>query len=151
MLGSFSGSDPVSANQGVPWLFAGDILVNMKGTSQIAVVCSDYGGWAAPPQLGSQRFRRLRVDIWCDPVRDASGGVLRTSADTVNRANAVFTVVNNHLHRRDPDTLQWGDLVTFGCQLLTEPAWAAQVDGDWLIMGSAVYAVYIGGWTDALS
>jgi hypothetical protein len=151
LLGSFSLSDPVGGNQGQPYLFAGDILVNMKGTSQLAVVCSDYGGWSAPPLGGSQRFRRLRVDIWADPVRDQAGGVIRTSSDTANRANALFTAVNNHLHRRDADTVAWGDLVTFGCALLTEPDWTAVPDGDWMLSGSAVYAVYIGGWTDALS
>ena len=151
MLGSFSLTDPVAGNQGLPFLFAGDILVNMKGTSALAVVCNDFGGWSAPPQLGSQRFRRLRVDIWADPVRDAAGGVQVTTAGTVNRANALFTAVNNHLHRRDPDTVAWGDVVTFGCQLLTEPAWAQVPDGDWLMYGSAVYAVYVGGWTDTPS
>ncbi len=151
LLGSFSLSDPVTGNQGRPWLFAGDILVNMKGTSQLAAVCADFGGHGAPPMLGGQRFRRLRVDIWADPVRDSAGGVLRTSADTVNRANAVFTAVNRRLHRRDPDTVTWGDLVTYGCTLLTEPTWAEVPDGDWLMRGSAVYAVYIAGWTDVLS
>jgi hypothetical protein len=150
-LGSFSVTDPVSANQAKPWLFAGDILVNMKGTSQLAVVCSDYGGWSAPAMFHTMRFRRLRVDVWADPLRDANGGVLRTTADTENRANLVFTAVNNHLHRRDADTVLWGDMLVYGCQLLTEPTWAAVPDGDWLLSGSAVYAVYIQGWTDVLS
>lgn len=145
------GTFQAGPNLGQPYLFTGDIFANMKGTSALAVVCNDFGGWSAPPMLGSQRFRRLKVDIWADPQRDASGNVTVTTADTVNRANALFTVVNNHLHRRDPDTVVWGDLVTFGCQLLTEPQWAVVPDGDWLMMGTAVYAVYIGGWTDALS
>lgn len=152
LLGTIAESGP---NQGQPYLFAGDILVNMKGTGQLAVVCSDFGGWAAPPQLGSQRFRRLRVDVWADPQRDASGNVAVTSADTVNRANALFTAVNSHLHRRDPATVNWGDMVTFGCTLLTEPQWATVPDAGspsiGLTLGSAVYGVYIAGWTDALS
>lgn len=150
LLGSFSGSDPVSGNRGLPWLFNGDILVDMKGSSQAAVVVGDFGGWAAPPVLGSQRFRRLRVDIWVDPLR-SSGNITQTNADTVNRANSVFSAVHRHLHRRDPDTVQWGDLVTYGCALLTEPSFARVPDGDWLLLGTAVYAVHIGGWTDAVS
>ncbi len=151
LLGSFSVSDPVSGNQGKPYLFAGDILVNIKGTSSVAVVCSDFGGWSAPPQLGTQRFRRLRVDIWVDPARDSAGGVTVTTADTVNRGNAVFNAVHVKLHRRDPDTVTWGDMVTFGCQLLSEPVFARVPDGDWLMLGTAVYGVYLGGWTDVAS
>lgn len=151
LLGSFSITDPVAGNQGQPYLFNSDILVDMKGTSQAAVVCSDFGGWAAPPQLGTQRFRRLRIDIWVDPSRDSSGGVTVTTADTVNRGNVVFNAIHRHLHRRDPDAVVWGDLVTYGCQLLTEPAFTRVPDGDWLMLGTAVYAVYLSGWTDVVS
>lgn len=150
LLGSFPSNDPIVANQNQPWLFTGDILTNIKGSSSIAVVVSDFGGWSPPPQLGSQRFRRLRVDIWVDPVR-SSGNVSSTSAATVNRGNQVFNAIHRHLHRRDPDTVVWGDLVTFGCQLLSEPQFALVPDGDWSQLGSATYGVYIAGWTDSLS
>lgn len=151
LLGSFSLADPVIGNRGMPYLFTSDLVVNLKGTTQAAVVCSDFGGWSPPPQLGSQRFRRLRVDVYVDPVRDAALNISQTNAATVNRANQVFNAVQRHLHRRDPDTVVWGDLVTFGCQLLTEPQFASVPNGDWMLMGSATYGVYLSGWTDAIS
>lgn len=151
LLGSFSLTDPIVGNQGQPYLFNSDLLVDLKGTSAAALVVSDFGGWSAPPMLGSQRFRRLRVDVWQDALRDAEGNVSISTEGMVNLANVVFNAVQRHLHRRDPDTVVWGDLVTFACQLLTEPQFAKVPDGDWGMLGTAYYGVSFSGWTDAVS
>lgn len=151
LLGSFSLTDPVTSNQGKPWLFNGNMLVDIKGTSKSALVVSDFGGWSPPPLLGSQRFRRLRVDVWVDAQRDTQGNIIATDQGTINTGNAVFNAVHRHLHRRDPDTVTWGDMVTFACQLLTEPQFTRIPDGDWAMMGTATYGVSLSGWTDAVS
>jgi hypothetical protein len=151
LLGSFSLSDPIAGNAGQPYLFAADLLVNLKGTSAAALVLSDFGGWSAPPMLGSQRFRRLRADVWQDAPRDSEGNVSTSTEGIVNLANAVFNAVQRHLHRRDPDTVVWGDMVTFACQLLTEPQFSKVPDGDWGMLGTAYYGVSLSGWTDAVS
>lgn len=151
MLGSFSGSDPIVGNQGQPYLFNADLLVTMKGTQQIAIVTNDWGSFSGPPILGSQRFRRLRVDIWVDPLRNAAGNISNSDASTKNRGNQVFNVLNRHLHFRDADTRQWGDLVVAGCQLSVEPDFNRVPDGDWMMMGTAVYQVLLAGYTDQLS
>ncbi len=151
LLGSFSLTDPNVANQGKPWLFSdtsAGVLTRVKGTSAAALVCSDFGGWSVPPQLGTQRFRRLRVDIWIDPVRN-SNQVTESSSITTNRGLAVFNAVQFRLQRTDPDTQLWGDLVTFACQLLTEPQFSAVPDGDYLQLGSSYYGLSTSGWTDA--
>lgn len=151
-VGAFPAGDPNPGFANQPFLFAGNILKQMKGTSASAVVLNDFGGWQAPPQLGSQRFRRLRVDVWTDPLRDVNGNISVTLESTVNRCLQVFAIVHRHLHRRDSDTVLWGDLVVYGCQLLTEPQPSQIPDGDsqgmGVVMGSAVYGVYVGGWTD---
>jgi hypothetical protein len=153
LLGAFPGDDPVSANAGKPWLFtdtAGDqVLVRVEGTSSCAVVLGDFGGWGVPPQLGTQRFRRLRVDIWVDPLRDADQSVTETSEATTNRGLAVFNAIQFRLQRTDPDLVFWGDMATNGCQLLTEPQFAAVPDGDWCQRGTAYYGVSFTGWSDA--
>ena len=151
LLGVFPPTDPVVGNQNQPWLFNGNLLVNIKGTSVAALVLTDAGGWSAPPMLGSQRFRRLRVDVYVDVQRDALGGIMSSDQGTINRGNQVFNAVHRRLHRRDPDTIVWGDMVTFACQLLNEPIFNLLPDGDRAMLGTASYGVSLSGWTDAVS
>jgi hypothetical protein len=151
LLGSFSVTDPVTGNQGKPWLFNGNILVDIKGSAAAALVLIDFGGWQAPPMLGSQRFRRLRVDLYVDAQRDVQGNIIQSDQATINTGNAVFNAVHRRLQRRDPDTIVWGDMVTFACQLLTEPAFNRLPDGDWAMLGIATYGVSLSGWTDAVA
>jgi hypothetical protein len=151
-LGSFPANDQNTSVAGKPWLFAGNMMAQIKGSQASAMVLTDYGGWSPPPQYGSQRFRRLRVDVWTDPVRDNYGNITTTEANTVNRCLHVFRILNLYLQRHDPDTQTWGDLVTFGCQLLTEPQPAQVTDGDsqgvGVVMGTAFYGLGISGYTD---
>ena len=152
LLGSFSLSDLNPGFAGRPWLFNDvnqGVFATMEGSSAAAVVLSDFGAWDAPPQGGTARFRRLRVDIWVDPLRDASANVQETSSITANRGMAVFNAVQFRLQRTDPDTVLWGDLVTNGCQLLTEPQFLPVQDGDWLLRGTAYFGVGFTGWSDA--
>ena len=159
LLGSFSVSDPNPANAGKPYLFseAGQgfygggpgVLKVMEGSSAAGIVCADFGGWDVPPPLGTIRMRRLRIDIWTDPLRDAGSNFAETSALTVNRGMAVFNAVQFRLQRRDPDAVVWGDLVTVGCQLISDVQFAPVRDGDGLQLGTAYFGVQFSGWTDA--
>lgn len=152
LLGSFSPSDPNPGFAGKPWLFSDNnqgVLKVMEGTSAAGVVCGDAGGWDVPPPMGTVRMRRLRVDIWVDPLRDVNANVIETSAITAGRGMAVFNAVQFRLHRTDPDAVTWGDLVTTGCQLLTDPQFLPVADGDWLLRGTAYYGVTFSGWSDA--
>lgn len=154
-VGSFPVGDSNPTIAGKPWVFTGNILVQMKGTQQSAVVLSDYGGWQVPVPYSTPRFRRLRVDVWTDPTRDSSNNINVTESATVNRCLHVFNVLHSHLQRTDPDTVLWGDLVTYSCQLLTEPQPQQIPDGDsqgtGVVMGTAVYGVSLSGWTDAVA
>lgn len=152
LLGAFPVSDPQAPNAGRPWLFSDNnqgVLKVMEGTGQAALVCSDYGPWDSPPPLGTVRFRRLRVDVWVDPLRDASSNVTETSSLTANRGLAVFAAAHFRLQRTDPDTVMWGDLCTAGCQLLSDIQFLPVPDGDWLLRGTAWYGVTCTGWSDA--
>jgi hypothetical protein len=151
LLGSYPLTDPPSF-AGKPWLFSDmsqGVLKVMEGTSSAAVVCGDFGGWEVPVPGSSARYRRLRVDIWIDPVRDAAQNVAESSSVTGNRGMAVFSALQFRLHRLDPDAVIWGDLVTVGCQLLTEPVFQPVSDGDYMLRGTAYYGVECSGWTDA--
>jgi hypothetical protein len=151
LLGSYPLSDPPGF-AGKPWLFSDanqGVLKVMEGTSAAAVVCADFGGWEVPAQLATARYRRLRVDMWIDPQRDASQNVTESSSITANRGLALFNAVQFRLQRTDPDAVFWGDLCTIGCQLLTEPVFQPVSDGDWLLMGTAYYGVQYSGWRGA--
>jgi hypothetical protein len=152
-IGAVPPSDPIGANAGQPWLFSdtttSGVLTRMKGTQQAALVLADFGGWDVPPPLGSIRFRRLRVDVWIDPLRDGNNNVAETSSITTNRGLRVFSAVQFRLQRKDPDAVTWGDLVTTGCQLLTDIIFNPVPDGDWLQRGTAYFGVSCSGWTDA--
>ena len=81
MLGSFSLSDPQTANAGRPWLFADNnqgVLATMEGSSAAAVVCGDFGGWDASLPLtdGGERFlhRHELEELLDDAEEIAAGG-----------------------------------------------------------------------------
>jgi hypothetical protein len=145
--------DPVTANRGKSYLFKDDIVTPLQSTSSAALVCSAFGGWGSPEPLTTPRFPRLSVEVWVDPLRDSALNISESPGGTRTRGQAVFTAVNRRLNRTDPVTVLWGDLVTTGCQLLTEPQFVPVVggDGDGLLHGQAFYGVSVFGVTDALS
>jgi hypothetical protein len=152
LLGSFPLSDQITANAGRPWLFSDSnqgTLATLEGSSAAAIVCGDFGGWDAPPMLGTLRLRRLRVDVWVDPLRDAQSNITETSSLTTNRGLAVFAAAQFRLQRTDNDAVFWGDLCTVGCQLLTDAQFTPVPDGDGLQRGTAFYGVACSGWSDA--
>jgi hypothetical protein len=151
LLGAYPPTDPPGF-AGKPWLFSDmnqGVLKVMEGTSAAAVVCADFGGWEVPVPMSTARYRRLRLDIWIDPRRDAASNVTESSSVTGNRGLAVFAALQFRLHRTDPDAVVWGDLVTVGCQLLVEPVFQPVADGDWMLRGTAYYGVESTGWSDA--
>lgn len=152
LLGAFPADDPVVANQNLPWLFSDTFagaLATIEGTSAAALVCGDAGGWGVPVPMATARFRRLRLDVWVDPLRDDGSNSLETSSLTTNRGNAVFAAAQFALQRTDSDAVFWGDLCTVGCQLLTDVIWTPVADGDGLQRGTAYYGVTCTGWSDA--
>ena len=88
------------------------------------------------------------MSIYIDPARDSSRNITETSALTINRGNAVFAAVQFRLQRTDPDAVLWGDLVTTGCQLLSDGPWQMLADGDHLLVKQAFFGVSWSGWTD---
>lgn len=146
LLGTFT--DPT--NSGEPYLFDSDILVTLEGTSQAAVVLTSAGIMQTPPQLGSQRFERLSVEIYADPQRDSDRNVIVSSALTIQRVEAIFSQVHAVLQRLDPDLQVWGDMVTASCQLLAENQAMPVSDGDLMQRKQAFYGVLVTGWTDVV-
>jgi hypothetical protein len=151
-LGAFSDSDANPGFAGRPWLFSdlnAMVLKVMEGTSQAGISLADSGPWDSPVQGATARFRRLRLDVWVDPLRDTGSNIMETSAATANRGMAVFNAAHFRLQRTDPDVVAWGDLLTNGCQVLADITFAPVPDGDFLLRGTAYYGVGFTGWNDA--
>lgn len=151
-LGAFAADDPVVANRGLPWIFVEDLLVTVQNSSSAAVVCSDAGTAASPLPLGTAIARRLQLDIYVDPPRDAANNITSTKGATRNIGNTLIASLFAALHRTNPDTQIWGDLVTINSQLLSEGDWLAtpEGDGDGMQMKTIYYSVLTGGWTDSV-
>lgn len=161
-VGAFPASDPNPVNASKPWIFNTDLLQTVEGTGKVALVCRNFGGVSVAAPLTTPRLLRLAIDIWVDPARDTAGNGSESGGATVGRGLAVFSLLHLHLQRRDPAPVIWGDLVTVGCELLTEPQFFAVSDRGnpapsttgWSNrpqLGTAFYAVSVFGYTDALS
>lgn len=146
VIGSFPADDP--DNAGVPWVFVRNVAQRMedisvvKGSRAVALVCCYAGQAASGSDSSTAIVQRLEVDIWVDPLRDQYGNVTSPS-EAEGRGNAVYGVLDSHLHRVsvDDNSQQWGDLITTGSSRLTAPVWAQVPDGDGLIRGACYYAV----------
>jgi hypothetical protein len=161
LLGSFPSSDTINAGQ--PYLFAEDIGITIEGTSAIAMVVHDMGTYTSAPDLSTWQAFRFGVTIWVDPARDSAGNVTASAITTQTRGKAVWGQLNFHLHRTNPDTQQWGDMVTTSSRLLTGPQWFPTSDtgptGQTMAVGmsshpqvaTAYYGVTVFGYTDAVS
>jgi hypothetical protein len=130
LLGSIPASDPNPTNRGRPFLFRGELLFDMEGTQQAAIVCRPEGGWGSSTQYASQRFERLSVEIYVDSLRDAGHNVTGSPGATAKRLETIFNTVQSILHRTDPAAVLWGDLATVACTLLAEGATQSTPDGD---------------------
>jgi len=148
LLGFIPASDPNQANVGQPFIFRANLLATLEGTSQAAIVCSDFGGFEAPVEYSTQRFQRLSVEFYVDALRDSSNNVIESPGATAGRCNNIFSVVHGYLQRRDPETIVWGDLVTLGCALRAEGRTQPSPDGDWMQYKQVFYEVRLGGFTD---
>lgn len=146
VVGAFPADDPDNAN--IPWIFVRNVYTRMEDVSivkhsqAVSLVCV-YQGQSTPPLMTSTvQNQRLEVDIWVDPLRDVMGNVTSPS-EAEGRGNAVFSIIDSHLHRMavNDNMQQWGDLVTVGSLRMAGPVWSPVPDGDGLIRGVCMYDV----------
>jgi hypothetical protein len=138
MIGSFPDDDP--DNPGVPWVFVHSLYTRMEaqsiaqGSQAVAIVCVYAGQGSGSLDYSTVRNQRLEVDLWIDPLRDQYGNITAPS-ETEARGLDVFSVLDSHLHRASSGdkTMLWGNLVTIGCERMTEPVAYPVADGDGLI------------------
>jgi hypothetical protein len=145
LLGSFTDAGP---NFGLPFLFQEDLLVSLEGSSSMAIVCSDEGGWGAMAgPLTTPQYMRLSVELYADPLRDSSFNILESKGSVHQRTATLWATINTHLHRTNPDSVLWGDLRTTSCELLTRPTPQPVPDGDLMQVWQSYYGVTVLGAT----
>lgn len=127
-----------------PFIFRDEMLVNLESgeyQSVSAIVIEDGGPFAALT-LGRYRGRRLRVTIWANGNRDASGNLVDPRSTRI-KLNDTFLALDKHMHRTDPNPVYWAGINTVSCDRiidLSEPV--AISDGDGILIASVYYAVY---------
>lgn len=127
-----------------PFIFRDEMLVNLEDNQYQAVsaIVLEDGGPVAAPTLTRYRGRRLRVNIWANGTRDASGNLVNPKSVRL-KINDTFNVVDKYLHRINPQPMYWADLYTISSDRLidlSEPI--AVTDGDGIMLATTYYAVY---------
>ncbi len=141
-----SGFDDVRYALGVytesatPYLYQHELWAPVEGTQQSAAVISYSGGWAPPNMHNTMRFPRLQIDIYTDPIRNATGNVVQP-AEARRRAMNVWSTLDRHLHRTGADVVMWGEVRVLGSIRLGEPTLDALSDGDGLIALQCFYGI----------
>lgn len=161
LLLAFPANDPVVANQNKPYIFNQPVglapgstgpLARLEGTSGIAVVLSEMGGWATAAPGSSMRYARLQVEVWVDPTRDSGLNITESPGHTVRRGKQCMDAIHKALQRQEAGgAIVWGDLVTVGCSLLNEAQFVVVPDGDQLYRGPAMYGVTVAGHSDSVT
>lgn len=86
---------------------------------------------------------RVMLELWADPIRDASG-MAPEPAETRRRLVNAYMVIDQQLHRPRAFTAQWGDLRITGCRRLVELTAYLVPGSGGLWRGTAFYAVSTG-------
>lgn len=125
---------------GAPMLFGYNDWSTLEGSQSTCAIIANEGGWAGPNAHNTLRFPRLSLNIWADPQRDAGNNAI-LPGEVMRRVDAVFEVIDNHLHRPEGETQMWGSVRTVASVRLTEPVIYRVPDGDGLVRLLVNYAV----------
>src|SRR4029079_3341462 len=94
----------------VPFIFQNTLLKTVDGSQSNAIVVAYSGDWAAPGRSGFEAVRML-VEIFCDPLRDATGNATVGDPEPRLRLNKIYRAVDYILNR--PMGEVWmGDVLT---------------------------------------
>lgn len=126
-----------------PYLFQRQMWVNLENSSSTACVVSYSGGWTGPNQHNTMRFPRLLVEVTVDPLRD-DAGMFVDPAEADRRLEAVYKVLDRHLHRPQSGTQMWGNVRTIASTRLAEPITFSVPDGGGMRRLQVFYGVMEG-------
>lgn len=91
---------------GAPYIFHRKVGDNIEKADKTAVVVMDGGYFGDPVPYHTTRFKRLRLEFWAGPLRDARGLPVNGS-EGADRLDAAFNAVDKVLHRVDPGVQEW--------------------------------------------
>jgi hypothetical protein len=78
------------------WIFDTKPYAKIENSESSLIVINEAGNWQPRNQHNTERFPRLRVDIWSDPTRNTDKSVKVHDAD--DKIQAIHAVLTKHLH-----------------------------------------------------
>lgn len=132
-LGSFDATNR-------PWLFPYTLFATVQNSQSAACVVNTSTGWAAPNQHNTMRFPRLTISIYADPLRD-DGNNITDPGEVQRRIDAIYRIIDAHLHRPQGGAQMWGSHRTINATRLGEPFIVPVTDGNGLQLLTVSYGV----------
>jgi hypothetical protein len=124
------------------WVFQDKLQTRIEGTSSVAMVVSQTGGWAAPMDSSKFAMPRITVEYYADPQRDANHAV--TVQDARHKIYAAHDAVDEFLHSTDSREQYWDTLRIVSTSRLAEPIYAPWGDTDGAMQAQVQYGVVLG-------
>ena len=131
----------VGTSDNIPFILQCSPQGLIEGTESGAVVIAIKGSWRSGSPLHPERFPKIEIEVWMDPVRDASGVATESFPEVTGRALDLWEAVDNLLHRNDGEDVMFGTLKIGGSDRLVEPTFIEVPDGTGLVIGKALYGL----------
>lgn len=127
-------------NSGKPYIFHRKPGDNIEKANKTAVVVMDGGYFGDPVDYHTTRFKRLRLEFWAGPLRDARGLAVNGS-EACDRLDAAWNAVDKVLHRVNSETQVWGSIVTITSQRIGDLVTYPLEDGSEMCYGTCFYGI----------
>jgi hypothetical protein len=129
-----------SYGTGVAWLWPHQLVATIENSQSTAAVIVRQPGWAAPNVHNTMRFPRIGIEITGDPLRDAGNNITDPN-EVIRRLEAVYRIIDAHLHRPQGGDQMWGTVRTIACARLVEPYVYPIADGNGMQCLTVSYGV----------
>lgn len=127
-------------DSGKPFIFHRKVADNVEKTGKAALVVMDGGYWGDSNDYNTERFKRIRLEFWVGPTRDAQG-LVGNSSDTEDRLDAIYNSVDKVLHRMNNEPQLWGDKWVLKSKRIGDLVFYPVNDGIEICYGTAYYGV----------
>lgn len=125
---------------GAPYIFHRKVGDNVEKANKTAIVLMD-GGYSGDPVRGhTNHFKRLRVEMWAGPLRDARGLPINGSEGS-DRLNAAYEALDKVFHRTSGKAQLWGSILSIASERIGDLVMYPVSDGEEIMYGTVYYSV----------
>ncbi len=125
---------------GKPFIFHKRIADNVEKTGKAALVVMDGGYFGQGNDYNTERFKRIRLELWAGPARDAQGLVINNS-EAEDRLDDIYNAVDKVLHRVNNEPQLWGDRWVLTSKRIGDLVYYPVNDGTEICYGTAYYGI----------